>query len=621
MTITDMLSTAVLLVPLLLLAMTGNWWGVSPLKPVLKFIWAPFALAGLVQFGFGLLLYGRTLLNLLRLRVDANTLAVAGASAAFGLAFWEFRHLTVPADPDALLIIWRDAAFGASLVAVVLLGQITQRSSRQLPAPPRARAAQGRLVIEPGAFIPSDGVVLEGVSEIQDPVGADDVFPIIVKAGARVHAGARNGDGALTIQSVGSAPASALQIVDQRQPDRVQRIVNCAAGLMLAAALGVAAWRYAHSVAGQDAVTDALRLIAMATPLGIGLVLAAPASEVLNAALRLGIDIRDVTVLDRLRRVGAVVVGHRGVLVPDHLRLISAQCVEGVSGSDLIKRVAAVAQLGHEPWGKAVLDFAVGYRMRLKAATDYKASVGEGMMAQIDGQQTIVGTREFVESRGVSCLPLNEAAKLAISQGRRLRWVAEATPTRRVIGFIAFGAPTLSGAAEATKNLHRLGLKTAWLAQTNDPAHLALAKHLKIGRVISEQPEDVVEGIANLRNKYGPLLLVTADTVPEGLAVGDVVLPFGPRIVDQLPGTALATARHDPRLIVDLLSLAARHRQVVLANAVMAFGAAILLAFFPQALGTHSDLASYEVAMVLLLAIFSLGLRAVPTTANEVDEE
>jgi Cu+-exporting ATPase len=475
-------------------------------------------------------------------------------------------------------------------------------------------------VIEPGAFIPCDGVVLDGASEIQDPAGADDVFPILVKAGARVHTGARNGDGVLTIQSSGTGLGSA-KIVAQRRTDRVQWIVDAAACLMLVTAGGMAAWRYVHPVAGHDAIADSLRLLMMATPLGMGLVLAAPASEVLNAALRLGIEIRDIAILDRLRRVRAIVIGHRGVLVPDRLRVISAQCVEGLSGSDLIKRVAAVAQLGHEPWGKAVLDFAVGFRMRLRSATDYKTSLGEGIMALIDGQQTIVGTREFVESRGVSCMPLNEAAKVAIGQGRRLRWVGEATPSRRVIGFISFGAPTLAGAAEATKNLHRLGLKTAWLAQTDDPAHLALAKHLKIDRVISERSEDVVDGLANVRNKFGPILLVTADVVPDGLVAGDVVLPFGQRIVEQLPGSALATARHDPRLIVDLLSLAARHRQVALTNAVIAFATAIVFAFFPKLLGVHSDLASYEVAIVLLLAMSSLGVRAAPTTADEIDEE
>jgi cation transport ATPase len=195
------------------------------------------------------------------------------------------------------------------------------------------------------------------------------------------------------------------------------------------------------------------------------------------------------------------------------------------------------------------------------------------------------------------------------------------TPTPRVIGFIVFGAPSVSGAVETVKNLSRLGLQTAWLARPDDAAHVALAKHFKIGKVISEKPEEVTKGLANLRKKAGPLLVVTADVVPDGVVAGDLILAFGRRIMEQLPSSTLATTRHDPRIIVDLIRLAARHRQLVLTNFVIAFAAAALFAFLPQFVGSRSDLGSYEVAIVLLLATSSLSLRAMPTTANEVDEE
>jgi hypothetical protein len=60
---------------------------------------------------------------------------------------------------------------------------------------------------------------------------------------------------------------------------------------------------------------------------------------------------------------------------------------------------------------------------------------------------------------------------------------------------------------------------------------------------------------------------------------------------------------------------------VVLTNLAIAITAAAVFAFLPQFLGSRSDLGSYEVLIVLLLAMSSLGLRAMPTTANEVDEE
>jgi P-type Cu+ transporter len=617
----DLLRMPVLLAPLLLLAMTGNWWGLSPLKPVLSFLWAPLALAVFVQLVLGLPIYLRALGKLVRLRIDTDTLLVVGATAALALAGWRFQHLAYGASTEQLLLIWRDAVFGASIVAVALLGEIALRSAQRSALVPLKPTPKGKIVIAPGDFIPCDGIVRDGASEVQDPTGTDDVFPIVVKAGARVSAGARNGDGVLTVEVLEQAGGEPAHGKLQPMRDGLVSFVNWAARIMLVIALAIVVWRLWQSGAGGDMVVPILHTLALAAPLGLGLVMTAPASEVLGAARRLGVEIRDLAVLHRLRRVGAVVMGHRGVLMPDRLRVISAQCIDGVTGTDLMRRAAAVAQVGHDPWGMAVLEFAVGYRMRLRPATSYHYVLGQGMSAWVDRQEIAVGTKRFVEARGANCAPLDPAANLALSQGRRVRWVAEMTPTPRMIGFIVFGAPSANGAVETVKNLSRLGLETAWLARPDDAAHVALAKHFKIGKVISEKAEDVTKGLLNLRKKAGPLLIVTADVVPGGVASGDLVLAFGRRIMEQLPSSTLATTRHDPRIIVDLIRLAARHRQLVLTNFFIAFAAAALFAFLPQFVGSRSDLGSYEVAIVLLLATSSLSLRAMPTTANEVDEE
>jgi hypothetical protein len=289
--------------------------------------------------------------------------------------------------------------------------------------------------------------------------------------------------------------------------------------------------------------------------------------------------------------------------------------------TDLIRRAAAVAQMGHDPWGKAILDFAVSYRMRLKPATDYTGRIGEGIAGRTEGADVIVGSRDFLESRGIDCSALEEAASAVLRQGRRLRWVAQSAPTAQLLGFLVFGAPSVRGAVEAIKNLDRLGLTTAWFADPDDAAHQALAKQLKVDCVLSDRADATVAGLRRLRAEAGPLLIVVADAMPDSDGDDDTVLPFGRRLMEQAPGWALGTTRHDPRVVVDLLRLATRHRQMVRVNAVIAYVAAMAFAFAPLWFGARDDLGSYEIGVVLLLALSALSLRAMPTTANEVDEE
>jgi cation transport ATPase len=622
----DLLRVPLLLAPLLALALTGTWWGASPLGPLLSDLWIPVTLGVVVQLGVCLPIYVRTACKLSRLQVDGDVLLATGASASLVLGLWRFTDLAADAEPDQWLTIWRDMAFGAGLLSVAMLGDILMRSAARTALLPLRPAPAGRVVVAPGDLVPGDGRVIDGAGEIQDPVGADDVFPVVVNPGSRVHLGARNGDAALTIELEMRAGGSRLEQKgpEQKGPasvDRLQLFLDRLARLALTIALAAIVWRLWQPGSDVHPLAAALQMLALAAPLALGLVLAAPSSEVLRAARAMGVEVKSLAALDRLRHVRAVVFGHRGVLVPDRLRMISAHPVEGVAPTDLIRRAAAIAQLGHDPWGKAILDFAVNYRMRLKPATDYTSRIGEGIAGRTENADMIVGSRDFLEKHGIDCSALEEAASAVLRQGRRLRWVAQSAPTAQLLGFLVFGAPSVRGAVETVKNLGRLGLTTAWLADQDDAAHQALAKQLKVDCLLPERAEATAAALRRLREETGPLLIVAADAKPDGESDDDTVLPFGRRLMEQAPGWMLGTTRHDPRVIVDLLRLAARHRQMVRINAAIAYVSAMAFAFAPLWLGARDDLGSYEVGVVLLLALSALSLRAMPTTANEVDEE
>ncbi|WP_374381412.1 hypothetical protein [Dongia sp.] len=616
----DLLRMPLLLLPLLMLGLTGTWWGISPLTPVLGFVAPALLAAAFIQFILCLPIYLRAAAKLLRLKFGGDHLLIVGATAAFALAVWRYQHLSPVGGAPQLLAIWRDASFGAALPSVAVIGDIVLRAAYRPARKDHRAVPSGTVLVAAGDLIPGDGVVTEGYSEIQDPLGKDDVYPVLVRPGDRVHLGARNGDGALRIVIDSDNRADKVDLPPVTR-DRLQRLLDRVALATLALILAVIAFRVGQNGSTDGMLIPGLRMLSLAAPLGLGLVFSAPSSEIIAAARRIGLEIRDIAALDRLRRVGGVAISHRGVLVPDRLKMISAHPVNDLAATDLIRRAAAVAQIGHDPWGKAILDFAVGYRMRLKPAMTYHAEIGKGISAVTESQQLFLGTREYLEGLGFDCSPLNDAARQALQQGRRLRWMAETQPERRVIGILVFGAPSVSGAVEAVKNLDRLGLATAWFANAEDPGHQGLAKHLKIKRLLPIDPQQEATALAEFREDVGPLLVVAADEVPWELKSGDIVLPFGHRLVERMGAAQIVTTRHDPRIVVDLFLLAARHRQMVVMNMFIAYGAALLLALAPFWLGPRSDLGSYEVAVVLLLALSPLSLRALSLTANEVDEE
>ena len=177
----------------------------------------------------------------------------------------------------------------------------------------------------------------------------------------------------------------------------------------------------------------------------------------------------------------------------------------------------------------------------------------------------------------------------------------------------------------AVKNLDRMGLTTAWLADAEDPGHAALRKHLKLDHLLPMAEDKTASGITAFRKRHGAALLVAAEAisgqVAEGLGRYDMVLPFGRRATAQWPQAPIAIPRQDPRLVVDILLLAARYRRLVITNLALVFVIAATIGFVPFLLASNLNLSSYEIVVILLLAVSSLSLRALPGIANEVDEE
>ncbi|TDQ77719.1 cation transport ATPase [Dongia mobilis] len=624
----DAARVAILLVPLVILGLSGDWWDRSPLLPVLHVGWAPVLLAAIILLGFGWPLLRRAISALLQGKVRGETLLVLGAGCGLALAVWQLSRLGPESSHAAQLLLWRDAAFAASLVAVSRLGDIAARAD-PIGSRAGARTRPPSLTIAAGDLIPVDAVVRDGRSEIQDPHGADDIFPTVVGPGDRVHAGSRNGDAALVVVPLAGHRADMAATARPPADGGLAALIGWASiGVMVLIVLALV-WRLLVGPALRDPPGDILRLVMLSAPLGLGLAMTAPAAELLRVMHQLGIEVHRIGVFEHLLKVGAVVFGHSGVLIPDRHRVVSVQTPDGEGGSELVGRAASVAQAGHDPWGRALLDLAVGYRMRLKNAINYRAEIGKGIAAEVMERRTLIGSRAYLEEHGIDCRALDGQAEAALAQGRRLRWAGEIGPgpknEPRLLGFIAFGAPSVAGAAMAVKNLDRLGLKTGWVADQADPAHQAMARHLKLGAMLPMAPAAAGPALADLRRHHGPLLYVTsepdADDVIAALAPGDIVLPFGRRAATQAPMADFAIARQDPRLVVDLQRYAQRYCRLVKMNIAIVFAVSLVVAFWPFLQGSARDLASYEAAVILLLVMSSLSLRALPSTANEIDEE
>ena len=347
-------------VPVTAALMIGEW--VLGLGAVRWFQWLAFGLASVVQVLAGGRFYRGAWGQLKTGGSNMDTLVALGSTTAFAYSVWVlFTH------PGAHVYFMEAAA----IITLISLGhwleaRVSLKASatlRQLltlaPARARRRSADGRetevpaaelragdvAVVRPGDRIPTDGVVLEGESAVDESMLTGESAPVDKRAGHELYAGTTNLNGRLAfrvtatgeetalaniVAAVQRAQSSRAQI--QRLGDRVSSIF--VPSVILIAVLAALWWALAPQSAQQlhgwvgrflwsahlpgtpvaTAFLVAASVLIIACPCAMGLATPAAIMAGSNAAARRGILIRDGVALEKAGNVTAVLFDKTGTL-------------------------------------------------------------------------------------------------------------------------------------------------------------------------------------------------------------------------------------------------------------------------------------------------------------------
>jgi hypothetical protein len=605
-------------------------WAAYPDKateawPILqRHYWEIAALAALVALGLGRGVQIDALIDLGSFRLSGRFLLALGADAGlgagvlFGIDRADFWHLQ--AGLAALVV-------AVGIVAAAMAGRRllsgARRPPQKVPAPAEA-AAQ----VPPGAAIPFDGFVIAGRSEVDDgPVGGSPLGSLRI-AGDIVMRGARNGDGTLTIDPMVEAPATppgfaAAPLFPAAIHRRAALIVL---GLIVLAA--VLALRGAELPAARLAL--GLLILGIAVPVAFGLVRPLILAAVMRRASKLGWTLNGTAAVDALADLSAIVCGRGGVLTRPEMEIVAIHPAVDVEAAELIAAAASIAQSSNSVWARALLRYAVKRKLRLAPLaewTDEVLALGSGLRAHTQGgQELIAGTREWVAGQGIRISLLESQERESLQAGRRSLWVAQVNPAPVLIGVIIGGERLKPGASEMCKNAKRFGLTGALMDRRGAEGGAELARYLGLRFV--EDDALARKAMATEWSTLGlkPVIVQhRGDPVPEA--------PSGPRLLmgmhvrgEEVPVVAghwaAATAREDPRLIMDLLRLARETRRRERFGYLLA-GLFVLPGLWLIANGEASAPLLVLEALVGLagVAVNAQLVAFVPATATDSDEE
>ncbi|KAF0223746.1 MAG: Cu2+-exporting [Rhodospirillaceae bacterium] len=553
--------------------------------------WWQLVLSAPVQFWIGWRFYAGAWTSLKGGSGNMDVLVALGTSAAWGVS----AVAVAQGHGDHADLYFEGAAV---VITLVLLGKLLETRAKRSAAgairalmrlrPDVARVERdGRLVeipadtvhpgdvvqIRPGERVPVDGVVVEGVSQMDEALITGESLPVDKEAGAQVVAGAINGDGLLRVRAtrVGneSTISRIIRMVQGAQAAKapIQKLVDRISAIFVPVVVAIAAlaflgWWLGVGDMGQ-AFVAAISVLVIACPCALGLATPTAIMVGTGMAARHGILIKDAEALELAHFVDVVVFDKTGTLT------WGKPAVMAVQGDPALLRLAASAQQGSEhPLAGAVLAHAAG--LDLGKVENFKALPGRGIEAVVEGHVVLVGSPRLMTERGLDLSAWADAAGAEENQGRTVVWGAA---DGQVLGFITLADPVKDSAGAAIAGLKALGVQAVMLTGDNARAAAMVAASLGIDRYMAEVlPEDKEAHIQALKAE-GHVVAMVGDGVNDApaLAAAHVGIAMGTGTDVAMQAAGITLVKGDPALLPAALSISRATRAKIRQNLFWAF--------------------------------------------------
>ncbi len=450
-----------------------------------------------------------------------------------------------------------------ALMEVSPLEARVRRETRDMLVPIADVNVGETVIVRPGEKIPVDGLVTAGRSSVNQAPITGESMPVDKETGLDVFAGSLNVQGMLEIKSTKRASDSTLariiHAVEEAQASRapsqrfVDRFARVYTPAVVAIALLIAIMPPLFLSADWGTwIYRALAMLVVACP--CALVISTPVSIVsgLAGAAREGILIKGGAHLEHLGAIRLIALDKTGTLTQGVPSVTDVVAFGGHSELDLLRIVSGVERHSEHPIARALMLHAERAGVAPPESRDFEALIGRGARAIVGDELVHVGNTRLVSELGISDADSAAAMTQFENEGKTsVTVVLGDSDAFRVAGVIAIADRPRAGAADAIRELHRIGVREVVMLTGDNPGTaLAVGKELGIDRVHAGLlPDDKVRIVRELEAN-GNTLAFVGDGVNDApaLAAATIGIAMG------AAGTDVALETADIALMGDDLS-------------------------------------------------------------------
>ena len=545
--------------PIFIISMVGMSHE-SPLYAIMPpayWDWVQAVLSLPVVFYSGAMFFGRAWKSLKTKNFNMFTLIGIGAGVAWGLSILALcfpQFFPEQFKEHGRVHLYFEAA--TVILTLVLLGQLleanahsrTQQAIKLLLklTPNKATKVIGNnetevaidevligdlLRVKPGEKIPVDGIITQGNATIDESMLTGEPIAVEKRQGDSVSAGTLNGNQSFVMQAkkVGSETmlAQIVDFVKKAQTSRapIQDLTDKISGIFVPAVviLGLLTFWIWFVFLGESFVTSLLYGVAVliiACPCALGLATPTALMVGTGRSAKMGILLKNGTVLQEIQKVQTVVFDKTGTLTEGKPVVTDVIGDEG----EVLSLAASLEDVSQHPLAQAIVNRASELGISLYPVENFQALHGKGVTGIINGKQVLLGNAKLLADLAI---PHDYQERFDLLE-KEAKTVVFLSVDGQLKGLIALQDVPKENAKEAIAKLKKRGLRTVMLTGDNAGVAHAIAEQIGIEEVIANVlPEEKAHEIHKLQ-KNGKLAFV-GDGINDApaLSVADVGIAMG----------------------------------------------------------------------------------------------
>ena len=369
--------------------------------------------------------------------------------------------------------------------------------------------------VYPGESIPTDGVVIDGSSAVDESSLTGESIPVEKLAGDKVSASTVNQSGVLKCQATAVGEDTAISQIIRMVSDAaatkapIAKIADKVSGIFVPVVIVIALiTAVVWVIAGREAsfvLARAISVLVISCPCALGL--ATPVAIMVSSGVgaKNGILFKTAEAIEKSGKIQIVALDKTGTITKGEPEVTDIVCTEGIGDAELISYAYSLEKTSEHPLAKAVVRYAEGKNAGLVSIADFKAVAGKGVEGEASGERFYGGNLSYIESvcevsdkikSEITRLSLDGKTPLLFAKGDRL------------LGAVFAADVIKEDSAKAISELKNMGIHVVMLTGDNENTARVIGAQAGVDEVIAGVLPDGKEKVIRSLQKKGTVAMV-----------------------------------------------------------------------------------------------------------------